>query len=57
MFELNMTLGKFGGQLGGGSTKKPAKGIHKLKERVVKQIVGNFLSSVLDARHLLHSCS
>ncbi|VVB03387.1 unnamed protein product [Arabis nemorensis] len=53
----NMILGKFGGQVGGVSTKKPAEKKRKPEDRVLKSMVGNFKSGVLDVRHLLHSGS
>lgn len=52
-----MILAKFGGQVGGVSTKKPAEKKRKPEERVLKSMVGNFKSGVLDVRHLLHSGS
>lgn len=52
-----MILGKFGGQFGSGSTRKPAERKRTPEERVLKSTVGNFRGGVLDVRHLLHSGS
>ncbi|CAH8276858.1 unnamed protein product [Arabidopsis lyrata] len=53
----NMILGRFGGQFGSGSTRKPAERKRTLEERVLKSTVGHFKGGVLDVRHMLHSGS
>lgn len=53
----NAILGRFGGQFGGGSTRKPAEKKRTPEERVLKSTVGNFKGGVLDVRHLLRSGS
>ncbi|EFH38967.1 hypothetical protein ARALYDRAFT_920351 [Arabidopsis lyrata subsp. lyrata] len=55
--ERNMILGRFGGEFGSGSTRKPAERKRTSEERVLKSIVGHFKGGVLDVRHLLHSGS
>ncbi|EFH46651.1 predicted protein [Arabidopsis lyrata subsp. lyrata] len=57
MLEQNMILGRFGGQFGSGSTRKPAERKRTLEERVLKSTVGHFKGGVLDVRHMLHSGS
>ncbi|CAN8318509.1 unnamed protein product [Cochlearia groenlandica] len=54
MSEQNMILGRFGGLLGGVSTKKPVEKKRKPEDRVLKSTVGNFKGGVLDVRHMLH---
>lgn len=58
MLEQNRIFGRFGGQFGGGITKKPAEKKKRTpEERVLKSTFGNFRGGVLDVKDLLRSGS
>ncbi|XP_010506416.1 PREDICTED: uncharacterized protein LOC104783036 [Camelina sativa] len=54
MLDQNRILGRFGGQFGSVSTRKPVEKKRTPEERVLKSTVGHFKGGVLDVRHLLH---
>ncbi|KAJ0258570.1 hypothetical protein HA466_0073390 [Hirschfeldia incana] len=57
MVEQNLIFGRFGGHLGGTSTKKPVEKKRKPEDRVLKSTFGNFRGGVLDVKDLLRSGS
>ncbi|KAJ0265174.1 hypothetical protein HA466_0015120 [Hirschfeldia incana] len=57
MVEQNLIFGRFGGQFGGASSKKPVEKKRKPEDRVLKSTFGNFRGGVLDVKDLLRSGS